>query len=29
MDGMTGTYTLEGVTPGCMSGSGTMSMGRR
>jgi len=29
MNGMTGTYTLEGVTPGCMSGSGTMSMGRR
>lgn len=29
MDGMTGTYTLEGVTPGCTSGSGTMSMGRR
>jgi len=29
MDGMTGTYTLTGVTPGCASGSGTISMGRR
>lgn len=29
MDGMTGTYTLEGVTPGCTSGSGSISMGRR
>lgn len=28
MDGMTGTYTLMGVTPGCLSGSGTISMGR-
>lgn len=28
MDGMSGTYTLTGVTPGCLSGSGTISMGR-
>ena len=29
MDGMTGTYTLTGVTPGCSSGSGTITMGRK
>jgi hypothetical protein len=29
MDGMTGTYTLTGVTPGCNSGSGTITMGRK
>jgi len=29
MDGMTGTYVLTGVTPGCVSGSGTLTMGRR
>lgn len=26
MNGMTGTYTLTGVTPGCSSGSGTLTM---
>jgi hypothetical protein len=26
MNGMTGTYTLTGVTPGCSSGSGTITM---
>lgn len=29
MTGMTGTYTLTGVTPGCSSGSGTISMSRQ